>query len=152
MKGATLFQKIKELRETTEKMYDFQTSLREEAQEVPSDSSSVMMISGSSITDLLCDILPVLSKSHPGMLSASVDEIVKIPWMSTALQQGDESLEDVDMADVPDLSQMESVDGTKQIDVSINHAPKSKRLVRSSEVKEEEQDEDEIEDEIEEFD
>jgi hypothetical protein len=91
MKGVALFQKIKELRENTERLNDIRLAFQEEAQEAEIMATSTL--SAASATSLVCELLPLLSKSQPKFLSARVKDLVYLPWTAN---RGDEAQLDIE--------------------------------------------------------
>ncbi|UZJ54965.1 hypothetical protein CBS101457_004285 [Exobasidium rhododendri] len=95
-KGNLLFQNMKELRENAEKINDFQTSQREDYQG-RLDSLVMSTLSEASTVMLLCEVLPLVSKTDPRSVPKAVRELVEMPWkVQDALQGLDVSEEELD--------------------------------------------------------
>jgi hypothetical protein len=77
---------------------DFQTALKDELQE-ELDSFATTTLSEASTTSLLCEVLPLLVKSHHAIpaLHGAVRELVEMPWraheLSLDIEMSDEELE-----------------------------------------------------------
>lgn len=148
MKGVTLFKKIKELRENTERLNDVRVAFREEAEE--EEELVLSTLSATSPLSLVCEVLPLLSKCHPNSISATAKELVRLPWGNF---RGEEAQMDSDGEEIP-ASYIEDesrpvLAGTIQIDVPqiLNGKARSKKKAKPTVVEEDEDD-----DEIEEFD
>jgi len=73
---------MKELRENAERIVDIQTSLKEQVQEEQSYWNVNATLSDASATNLICELLPMLSKSHPAIATKAIRELVEMPWKS----------------------------------------------------------------------
>lgn len=92
MKGVVLFQKMKELRENGERVNDIRLAFQEEAQEEEAMTTSTL--SDASVTSLVCEVLPLLSKSRPSFLSARVKELVRMPWTASQIADAQMDIEE----------------------------------------------------------
>lgn len=76
LKGPAMFYKQKQIRENMEKLDDIRLAL----QKATIEGTASMTMSDASMMRLVCELLPMISKSHPDIVPSSVEELVKLPW------------------------------------------------------------------------
>lgn len=87
-----------------EKLDDLRIALQEESKQ----GTTSLTMSEAGMMRLLCELLPIISKTHPNMISSSVMELVDLPWSSSRVhdQEKEEEAEmDESLTEVADASQ-----------------------------------------------
>lgn len=94
MGGVALFRHMKTLRENKEALADVQMALQEEA---IGKTEGLRVLSESSATILICEILPLISKSQAMGVSPAVQRLVQMPWVgqAAATELADESADEL---------------------------------------------------------
>jgi hypothetical protein len=89
---------MKEWRENAETLLEVQASLKEEVQERLADEFVKTTLLEASTTNLLCELLPLISKVHSGIAQTSIKRLVDMPWKnnqfgSDEVEWSDEEME-----------------------------------------------------------